>query len=236
MGCDIHLYVERRVNGAWESCDYWVPDEDAEEGESPRLVIPCEKRFYKGRNYNLFAILADVRNGRGFAGVRTGDGLNPICEAKGMPDDASPNVKAECESWDCDGHSHSWHTIADLLAYDWTQETRICGYIDAPTFFQWDGWARKNGESPDRWCGDVRGPDIKHVSENAMHALIKDVFATRDHRAGREELKKHFNTYVHCEWTQPYYKCSGNFFGHCIPRLLRLGKPEDVRIVFWFDN
>jgi hypothetical protein len=44
------------------------------------------------------------------------------------------------------------------------------------------------------------------------------------------------NTYCQVEWETPYYKAASDFWSSTIPKLLRLGKPEDVRIVFWFDN
>ena len=44
---------------------------------------------YGDRNYNLFAILANVRNGTAFAGCKTGEGFNPISNPKGVPSDAS---------------------------------------------------------------------------------------------------------------------------------------------------
>jgi hypothetical protein len=50
-----------------------------------------------GRNYNLFSILADVRNGVGFAGCKAGEGFEPISMPRGFPVDASPSVKkANC--------------------------------------------------------------------------------------------------------------------------------------------
>lgn len=50
-----------------------------------------------GRNYNLFSILANVRNGVGFAGCKTGEGFEPIAMPRGFPADASPAVKkANC--------------------------------------------------------------------------------------------------------------------------------------------
>lgn len=79
---------------------------------------------YDGRNYNLFAILADVRNGRGFAGSYTGEGFNPIAEPKGIPNDLSPEVTESFHYWEGDGHSHSWFTLQDLLDYDWDQNTK----------------------------------------------------------------------------------------------------------------
>ena len=42
--------------------------------------------------------------------------------------------------------------------------------------------------------------------------------------------------FVKIEWEWPYYKSCRYFWSDVIPRLLRLGKPKNVRIVFWFDN
>jgi hypothetical protein len=79
--------------------------------------------IYDGRNYDLFAILADVRNGRGFAGSYTGEGFNPIADTKGVPDDMSDVLKEAYEYWEGDGHSHSWFTVKELTEYDWEQKT-----------------------------------------------------------------------------------------------------------------
>lgn len=51
------------------------------------------EQFWHSRNYNVFAILANVRNGYGFAGVDTGDALVPICEPRGIPGDLSEEVR-----------------------------------------------------------------------------------------------------------------------------------------------
>jgi len=57
--------------------------------------------WYGDRNYNAFAILADVRNGYGFAGCDTGDGFVPISTPKGFPDDMCEEVrKIFCGPWD----------------------------------------------------------------------------------------------------------------------------------------
>jgi hypothetical protein len=39
------------------------------------------------RSYDTFAMLANVRNGRGFAGIKTSDGFPFIAEPRGLPDD-----------------------------------------------------------------------------------------------------------------------------------------------------
>lgn len=109
MGCDIHFYVERQEADRWITCDTWEQEDDA-------LRVPHKKKaFYSNRNYDLFAILADVRNGEGF---------NPIAPPRGVPEDCCEEYRAAVERWSGDGHSHSFFTVAELMAYDWTQCTR----------------------------------------------------------------------------------------------------------------
>jgi hypothetical protein len=239
MGCDIHFYVEVRKDDQWISVDDWTKDND--DGRKYGYV-DYRKAFYSGRNYDLFAILANVRNGYGFAGVDTGSGFIPIAMPKGLPVDVSLEVKQCAEYWDADGqdgHSHSWHTLADLLAYDWTQTSERRGVIDIVTFQKWESWGRGEGKDPDGWSGSVSGPDVQILSEEEARQRIEAVKTA--HNASdwdvRDYLKQDMPyVYVKAAWTQPYYKCCLNFWGTVIPRLLRLGKPEDVRIVFWFDN
>jgi len=54
MGCDIHLFVEKRTNGKWECLNEL-------ENDDGYLSTPYEKEIYHERNYSLFALLADVR-------------------------------------------------------------------------------------------------------------------------------------------------------------------------------
>jgi len=112
MGCDIHLYVERRQeDGSWA------------------LVSGDEGDFYNGRNYDVFAI---------FAGVRNRGGWNPISEPRGVPPDASPGyleiINGYCSHYFV--HSHSYLTYSDLTGYDWTQERNgVTAYADTIWFW-----------------------------------------------------------------------------------------------------
>jgi hypothetical protein len=63
---------------------------------------PCDKcqgtlvthpQFLNGRGYDVFAILGNVRNGTGFAGVKTSSGFVPISDGRGIPDDLSPQIR-----------------------------------------------------------------------------------------------------------------------------------------------
>ncbi len=101
MGCDIHCYKEKLVNGKWVSADEWVEEDDGDGGTY--MEVPYRKRFSE-RNYGLFGLLCD--------NVRTS---HPLSFAeRGMPEDASIEVEAEVERWDCDGHSHSYLSLQEL--------------------------------------------------------------------------------------------------------------------------
>ena len=44
------------------------------------------------------------------------------------------------------------------------------------------------------------------------------------------------SAYTQIEWGVSYRDCVGSFLTETIPALQKLGAPDDVRIVFWFDN
>jgi len=96
MGCDIHCFKEKKKNGVWVTADVW--EDKYADGKS----VPYETRF-TGRNYQLFGVLAGVRKE-----------TSVTVEARGMPADACSEVKHAAESWGCDGHTHSWLTLAEL--------------------------------------------------------------------------------------------------------------------------
>jgi hypothetical protein len=123
MGCDIHALIERKeVHRNRDGEVYrveWINSGD------PDI----------GRNYELFAVLAGVRN---YTGV------TPICEPKGIPAFVKFETYSDGERWvrwdreridekPCreferlmeaygeDGHSGSWLTLAEIKAYNIAQ-------------------------------------------------------------------------------------------------------------------
>lgn len=108
MGCDIHLWYERKTNDSWQ--DVSVPVDEWKAG-------PLDHR-----SYATFGFLADVRNY---------SAITPICEPRGWPTDfkhTKPD-REEYDPWyrDDEGymfdeyHSHSWLSIKELLDYDYDQ-------------------------------------------------------------------------------------------------------------------
>lgn len=270
MGCDIHSFAEVRKEGKWVKVGKVFPN-PYHDPERPNSVeedgfewnAKLTDHPYDCRNYDMFAILANVRNGRGFAGCDTGDGFRPIAMPRGMPKDMSDEVMAEytlqvlpddhhlqdkrgyCTLEDArhwvqnkysrwverdiivtgpDWHSASWLTLRELEEYDWDQTTKHRGYVypDEFTLFL------KNGK-PDSWCGDSFGP--KKVSNSEMKQLIKDG------KANGGWMSKTPNKYItQVEWEEPYRESAKDFLETVLPELRKLGGPDDVRIVFFFDN
>lgn len=261
MGCDIHVIPERLVDGKWELVEpmklskWWydtiadeefdrdydteiykafiekytsLSDEEIMEkyGDDPRLDMrgPWDDDYdLRGRNYNWFAILADVRNGSGFAGCDTGDKFTPIAMPRGLPDDASPEIKRESDQWGVDGHSHSWFTLREILDYDWDSGAIQRGYVDASEFKKYI----ENGK-PSSWWGDVRGGNVVRITNNQMKDVIMGVYGN---------LNPDDTHYTQIEWGEPCRDAVGSqYLDTILDKLAEYGEPEEVRIVFWFDN
>lgn len=119
MGCDIHLYAERkretdhkweRVHPPVEFRDPWYVKMAAEDRY---YAEDARTEWFSGRNYSLFAMLAGVRNY---------DEIEPLCEPRGIPDDLSPellSIYRQVDDGSMGDHSFSWLTLGELAAVDW---------------------------------------------------------------------------------------------------------------------
>lgn len=196
MGCDIHDCTEVYENGHWEKADI---------------------SSYSGRNYNLFAILANVRNGVGFANVKTGGGFNPIASPKGIPSDCCDEFRAWADDYGIDGHSHSYLTVQELLDYDWTQVTQQSGTVSEETYKTY----LKTGEEPDMWF---------YPFDSSGTVDEEDYLQDPEHYAGKQ---------INMNWEVNYKDSAGPGWDKLFTAMQELAKehgPENVRMVFFFDN
>lgn len=215
MGCDIHIFTESLYHYTdysdsknpikkqkWVNVDYWRHNEryTATIGE---LVDPDEPKMnlvpiYRGRDYELFSILADVRN--------YGDN-EYISQPKGLPVDVTEIVKMESESWGCDGHSHNWLTLYELIQYDITHGiVQRKGYVPQDAADKLD-----RGESkPEIWCGWA-SDDLKWVYREW----------TDEYRPLKTIIENLTKRYIDTNWL--YDKMTEE-------------QQKEIRIVFWFDN
>lgn len=236
MGTDIHFYVEKRVNGAWVTCDTWKKEDGYTD-------VDYKVQFFGDRNYDLFAILADVRNGHGFAGVKTGEGFVPISAPKGWPEDCCPELRALFDRGI--EHTPSYLTVKEIMDYDWTQTTKKQGWVDLSGWAQW-----KIKGSPDNYSGGIDGGLVVKVSQKQVQEAWDKISLGREpyalYHAEKETVEKvcsllgverdTLNVYTLVTWEIPYYDAGRNFLSQTLPRLWRLGAPEDVRCVFFFDS
>lgn len=148
MGCDIHSVGQIRRNGKWESI---VPRPGGDD-----------------RNYDSFAVMADVRNGEGFAGCDTGEGWPVMFPPRGLPEDCvidsdyyirtsepfywsfdEKKEKPEYDIWIGD-HSHSWLSLDELLIIQERfkdKEYEIHGMLTLEQMSD-----LQKGKAPDSWC------------------------------------------------------------------------------------
>jgi len=154
MGTDIHGVWQKKTPGGWQD----VPS-----------------AYMQDRHYRLFALLAGVRNGIGFAGVVTHEPVTPISEPRGLPndfacDDSSNHPIESIEIIDprrrehhhadnpqciwMGDHSHSWLTWDEILNFQLPKKT-CTGIVCLVDYRAWDGVSR-----PYKYAGSVSGQTV----------------------------------------------------------------------------
>jgi hypothetical protein len=220
MGCDIHIIAEiKKRDGEWEeNMDEIFPDYDYDKKEKVLSKTPESHR-----NYDWFAVLADVRNGRWFAGAKTGEGFAVIAEPRGVPKDASQEWKEKVEMLDGDDHSHSWLTVDDFDRFDWNQVSMKTGCIRLEEYRQ---VKETNGVPPNGWCGGISGGNVTTISmENADREI------ENPGRYGTMDI------YVQYYWPVIYSEWFADKIKDIVEPLRELSKKyEAARICFCFDN
>jgi len=201
MGCDIHMFCEykRTVkdNDVWVNADNWrinpyFGDEDETEYEISGLLSE--------RNYTLFSALCGVRD--------YSDKTPRISEPKGIPVDVCKEIMRESNSWDGDGHSHSYVTLAEVFAFNkLNNPVKFSGLISVEQAKD----LNDNEKLPESWCqGSTDKTKVHRVWSDTSMTVLGELY---------EKMAERFNDV-------------GWFFGRDIP----LEKMDDFRIVFWFDN
>lgn len=152
MGCDIHTHIEYKRNiyigtdknnnakyeEKWICGDFFTPNAyfgTAEDEKEYNLVGFCNDR-----NYDLFSILADVRNY---------GNMDYISQPKGLPEDITEIVKKDADEWDLDGHSHSYLTLKELIDFhNKSLPLKHRGMISPQSQKELD----EKGITPEMWC------------------------------------------------------------------------------------
>ena len=230
MGADIHAVVQRKKDGKW--------------------ITYAEG--YSRRNYDVFAVMANVRNGHGFAGCLLSDGLKVVHEPKGLPKDLRfvgkrkqdvkcPNSfrkfpgsfrSSEDKIYWLGDHDHSWLTLTELLTINSEDVTKHYGVMTDLEFEKLGSYFLQNRRQPRQveYCGDVFGKDITTLKEEDYLACKQSGTLPRDKQI-----------YVQTWWNETYGESLGLAFWIWLLQLIRdalcFGCDLDsIRVVFGFDS
>lgn len=217
MGTDIHGFLQVKCGNRWEN--------------------KCE--IEDDRNYLSFAILAGVRNGFGFAGVKTHTPINPISEPRGLPDDlgfkdrsyaefddpAITNPQSRevpYEDFDFGDHSKSWLYMSEILDWPhWEDSVQMQGYVDRT---EWEAMTTEF-RNPNNWCGGISGPDVVlTTTSDVVAGTAPDGWTYALHNwevkiSDRARVFRKWLDYIEAKWAWKIER-----------------DPKSVRLVFGFDS
>lgn len=236
MGTDIHLQVQgKNKDGKWE----WVKRPPFKTWRVDRDDFDFDADP-TGRDYNLFAILAGVRNGYGFAGTYRHEPVSPWFEGRGLPDGMTDedcervddSVPAYGDDWIGD-HSFTHATLAELRAAPWDHEFHQFGVVNPQNFKVW----REKG-MPDEWSGGIMGRDIvTHTDPDEYGRMVDGGLIRVDNRN-----PKWSRTLDYCRVTwkwAPLTDCTFRKWidGDVMQSIAdEYGGPENVRVLMGFDS
>lgn len=153
MGCDIHIFTEFKRDNIWLSGDCF------QQSRWGTLRVPGRFRCYNGRCYELFSLLANVRNST------WGNVVPVIADPRGLPDDLSDAVQMQFT--ESGYHSESHFTYEELKAgwekykgstiiYDATVDTADAEVVK---WLELD-W-KKRGAPPHGYCANSSSKTAK---------------------------------------------------------------------------
>lgn len=207
MGCDIHVYTERKLeDGTWWCCDHFKLNPYYKRNST----YPDEREWvvepiFDDRHYELFATLAGVRNY---------NDITPIDEARGLPDDVSQKVKEESDWWGYDGHSRSWLYASEIFAHKAKRPFyKESGMVSPTDAFYLD----ELGTLPKEWCEWTSDESWVRREWLVPYSVLDDLVTAIKRRMAEEFHIYDF--YTEEEKEKKYNEHA-----------------KDFRIVFWFDN
>lgn len=242
MGTDIHSIAQVRRNGSWETVAIGVCGDP--------------------RSYNTFAMLADVRNGRGFAGIKTSDGFPYIHKPRGLPadlkeptrdndDDNSVRVNKDhlVAAWDRDGNEVAIESEkASRVRYLKEDSSRMwlgdhshswCTLTELNTFVE-----NVVKTYTVKLCGYVHYQEYCQAKQEgrSFSGWCDDVHGPSIVKVHEKDLPSYVGpepTYVFAEWEKPALEAS--WLSEIVAALelvrTRCGvSADDVRFVYGFDS
>lgn len=225
MGCDIHIVIQRQdADGRWREVPYQriyrYP------GAAPAVDgSTCAPDVFLNRNYDLFAVLANVRNGVGFAGIQMGEGWPSLAAGRGLPPDFAAdgilsNPAYPDEPRSLGDHSFTWVGLDELQTFPWdATESWLYGVVAASVYETF----KATREAPDSYSGGVSGPGIQ-------------VYEPDDYEAAKAAETLCPRPYVRIGWAETAREATYDWPGTVLPWLETLADGRPLRLVLGFDS
>lgn len=206
MGCDSHLYAEKKIDGKWIVL---------ESGAVKHVYFDNEEAqdWQCYRNYDLFGFLAGVRRHNIF----------PLSLPKGFPLDASKEVRQTYKRWGPDAHTPSWYLLSDLLKVK-NSKSNIGKYL-----------------SMDEYKKYKDGIPIENLLESYDYYSLEDNEVISNKEMDRRLSMSLFDNgsqLVTPIVTGTIDNSEFENFWETLDLMIKTGNetPDNLRIVFWFDN
>jgi hypothetical protein len=194
------------------------------------------------RDYDYFAILANVRNGRGFAGVDLGDEFIPIQENRPFTDlpFTAPDLAVE-GLYDYGDHSFGWITLREWIDYPhWKDIREQRGVVNlhpvktpdpdtgGTTSLEWASYEqlRGTGKAPTHYYGGIGGQKVAVIDTARADAIL-------DGKMNEDPDKEYhvryaWNVSVGDSVNLSIHEAMGYFASHL--------NPDTTYLVFGFDS
>jgi len=232
MGTDIHLRLEAKTPDGWKCIKPCWPQYPYPKDENGETIWPTDDPTE--RNYNVFAFLAGVRNGYGFAFCYRHKPIEPAFAGRGIPTNSEyndPHDKCETDEdfeaiprgvW-LGEHSFTWATITELQALEWEAEFTSGGYVPAEVYE-----ALPVGQAPDVFFEGVMGDSIQMVQAEDYEAM-----------KALNDLDEHIQYRVFVTWKWRPLMDSGFYAwltGDKLAAVIEQYGADNLRLLMGFDS
>lgn len=210
MGCDIHVHVEHKVNGIWSKVpDTLGPVNPWYDSTRSQTNINQPNIWDLDRNYALFGVLAGVRSN-----------INPILAPRGIPQDLSQEVFDSYQAWGGDCHTPSYYLLSELLVgkeYSYMEHA----YVDVAGWIKHkDGIDISESNHVNMYCDGI---SVSHQEMDRISNMAPIL--------GEEKY------YTNIVLDIKYKKIYSWFWDSFLGAMCKIdSNPDNVRMVFWFDN
>jgi hypothetical protein len=234
------MYTERKVNGEWVLAEPSTRQLSSFSGDHYYISVPYQFQIYTGRNYQLFGVLAGVRQCS-----------DQKFERKGFPEDASPIVRGIYEQWGGDAHTPSYLTLKELKSIDWEKECVPESYWVTERQLKQFEFVLKvkenecNGTFKSKIKCSEYDDEVYNANDYDLYSIIQNPWQSRLIETYQDKYGEKYGwsdipePQIRIEAATPIRIALNSFYNDVISKLNMWEPqtdPEDIRIVFWFDN